>query len=160
MIHDHTQTTDLNVLQVVAAESLLHRSLANEIQLTANNLQLQNAVQSMSQRLAVLLNTDIAGLNNTIAQLELGMQTALGERDEALGQFGVVSQREGMLKTKIKELEAEAVSLRTANDTLLREAEIYNKDNINLRAIVNKLEGAKKAAPAKKAGTPARGKKS
>lgn len=105
MLYDHSQTNNQQALQVVAATSLVHRSVDNEIALTAENLRLKNVAEGLSAELAKLRNTDLAGLNIQIAELTARLNTMTEERDAALQQFATVKQREGTLKENNRKLQ-------------------------------------------------------
>lgn len=104
MLYDHNATTNLAELQVVAATGLIQRSVDNEIALTAQNLRLQNIVKQLSEELARVRNTDVAGLNTQLSELQTRLNVVTEEREQALQQFATVKQREGTLKEEIKTL--------------------------------------------------------
>lgn len=118
MLYDHNQTNNQQALQVVAATGLIQRSVDNEIALTAENLRLQNVVRGLSEELAKLRNTDLAGLNIQIADLTTRLNTMTEERDTALQQFGTVKQREGTLKTEAAEMRRTIETLTAENKQL------------------------------------------
>lgn len=121
MLYDPSNTNNVAELQVVAATSLLHRSIDNEIALAAHNMRLQNIVQGISEELARTRNTDMAGLQNSIAELNNQLNAITVERDEVLAQFGVVKQREGSLKEELRDLRAKVSTLEETNAALERD---------------------------------------
>lgn len=136
MLYDPSNTNNVAELQVVAATSLLHRSIDNEIALAAHNMRLQNIVQGISEELARTRNTDMAGLQNSIAELNNQLNAITVERDEVLAQFGVVKQREGSLKEELRDLRAKVSTLEETNATL-------EKDNKSLAAQLKPSKSAK-----------------
>lgn len=136
MLYDPSNTNNVAELQVVAATSLLHRSIDNEIALAAHNMRLQNIVQGISEELARTRNTDMAGLQNSIAELNNQLNAITVERDEVLAQFGVVKQREGSLKEELRDLRAKVSTLDETNATL-------EKDNKSLAAQLKPAKSAR-----------------
>ncbi len=104
MLYDHNTTNNITELQVVATTGLLQRSIDNEIVLTAQNLRLQNIVRQLSEELARVRNTDVAGLNTQLSEMQTRLNVVTEEREQALQQFATVKQREGTLKEEIKTL--------------------------------------------------------
>lgn len=115
MLYDPTQTNNIQALQVVAATNLVARSIDNEIIAAAENLRLTNITQGLSEELARVRNTDVAGLNVQLSELQTKLNVALQEKEEALQQFATVKQREGTLKEELRTVKEE---LRTTREDL------------------------------------------
>lgn len=118
MLYDTSQTTDLKELQVSAATGLVHRSLDNEIALTAQNMRLAANVRALQEELARVRNTDVAQLSNEVLAQRKTIGELTEERDQALRQFGTVKQRESTLKTQIQECDQKIEELESKVEEL------------------------------------------
>lgn len=112
MLYDQNQTNNIQALQVVAATNLIARSIDSEIITAAENMRLTNITQGLSEELARVRNTDVAGLNVQLSELQTKLNVALQEKEEALQQFATVKQREGTLKEELRTVKAELVTAR------------------------------------------------